>query len=438
MDTPSDEPIQDPSDSKSFGPEITLYTKHLDAIADVLIGMVMALQEATKKSEEDLFKFEDERCVVEIDGDSRKVKVPNTAYRDWKKKSRRFEHFALSRTLLPRSLLVSLVSQYDAYLGRLLRVVFIKKPEILNGSDKKLSFESLSSFSSIDAAREYILEKEVEGILRSSHADQFKWMERTFDLVLTKGLKSWPSFIELTERRNLFVHTDGIVSSQYISVCRVHGVPIQPEIAEGHRLGVPQAYFKDAHAIMYEIGVKLGHVLWRKLFPDERQKADNHLTSLAYDLIDRAKYSLAIRLLDFACDELKKFSDEGHQLTFLVNRAQAYKWNGDDERCRKIMRSVDWTAKGDQFRLADAVLAEDWNKAAKIMRRIGKDGPVNQTDYRDWPLFRNFRESDQFLATYAEVFGEDFSRTSEVKQLPVPSDEIKEEDGRNGSGEDTP
>lgn len=410
----------------SFEHEINLFTKHLDAIGDVLVGLVVAVQAVTKSSQEKLFKFEEERCQVEIDGDIRKVKVPNTEYRKWEKLSRRYEHFELSRTLLPRSLLVSLVSQYDAYLGRFLRVVFLKKPEILNGSDKQLSFESLNSFSSIEEAREYILEKEVEGILRSSHADQFKWMERTFNLPLNKGLKSWSSFIELTERRNLFVHTDGIVSSQYITVCKLHKYPLDADLVEGRVLTVSQKYFHDAHTTIYEIGVKLGHVLWRKLFPDERNLADTQLINLSFELIDRGSYDLAIRILDFACDELKNFSNEGHHLTFIVNRAQAYKWNGNDERCRQIMKNVDWSAKGDQFRLADAVLAEDWDRAEKVMRRIGKDGPINQTDYRDWPLFKNLRKQDIFLKTYSEVFGEDFSLHTEIQKLTVPTEASKE------------
>lgn len=422
----------------NFSPEITLFTQHLDAIGDVLIGMVMAIQEVTQRTRDDLFKYENQYCQVEEAGESRKVKIPNVHYREWKKRSRRHEHLMLSQKLLPRSLLVSLVSQYDAYLGRLLRVVFLRKPEILNGSDKKISFESLSSFPSIDAAREFILEKEVEAILRSSHADQFKWMERTFDIPLTKGLKSWPAFIELAERRNLFVHTDGIVSSQYISVCKLHKYPLEADVKEGQALGVTQTYFQDAHATIYEVGVKLGHVLWRKLFPEDRDKADTQLTNLAFELIDRGKYALAVRLLDFACDELKKFSSESQQLTFVVNRAQAYKWSGDDDRCRRIMKSTDWSAKGDQFRLADAVLAEDWERAAKVMRRIGKDGPVDQTDYRDWPLFRNWRKQELFQKTYLEVFGEEFSHGTEVKNLPTPPSDPPPEEPASSTVEDAP
>lgn len=403
----------------TLGQEIDLFTKHVDAIGDVLQLLVFALHDVAKHTQEKLTKFETEKCEIsEIDGE-RSIRVPNDSFREWKRLARRYEHYALSRTLLPRSLLISLLAQYDAYLGRLLRTIFVRKPEMLNGSDKKISFETLSQFASLDAAREHILEKEVEAILRSSHSDQFKWMEKSFDLTLTKDLHSWPIFVELTERRNLFVHTDGVVSSQYIAVCRLHKCQLDESVKEGERLHIPPPYFKASNECIYEIGVKLGHVLWRKLFPEERAKADSNFIRLTFELIDNGKYDLAIRLLDFACNDFKKFANEANQLTLVVNRAQAYKWKGDDERCKKIMRAVDWTAKNDQFRLADAVLSEDWTRASKVMKRIGREGSVDQFDYRDWPLFRNLRTQESFLLAYEEIFGEAFSAKSEVK-TPEP------------------
>jgi hypothetical protein len=320
-----------------LGFEIELFTKHVDSLSQVLFPMVMSIQEITKKAKEKLQQFELDKCDIAEENGEKTVTVPSNHVRAWNRLNRTYEHFGLARSLLPRSVVVSIISQYDAYLGRLLRAIFVRKPELLNASERKLSFESLSAFSSIDAAREYILEKEVEAILRSSHIEQFKWMAKTFDLPLTKGLTSWPVFVELTERRNLFVHTDGVISSQYISICKIHGWTVAESLKEGERLGVPQDYFRDAHNCVYEIGVKLGHVLWRKLFPNEREQADRNLIGLTYDLIDNGRHELAIRLLDFACTEFKKFSNEVSELTLLVNRAQAYKWKGDADQCAEIM-----------------------------------------------------------------------------------------------------
>jgi hypothetical protein len=418
--TYSPKPVED---ELGISQEIDLFIKHIDSIKYVLPVMVMVVQQTAKRTWDELKAFEDDNCEIEEDEDMRKVSVPYGALRQWRKKVRRHEDFHLASKLLPRSLIVSLVSQYDAYLGRLLRKVFIGKPDILNSSDRKLSFEDISSLGSIENARDLILEKEVESILRSSHADQFKWMENTFGLTLTKDLKIWPIFIELTERRNLFVHTDGVVSAQYLSTCAKHKCTLAAGLEEGTALFVSAEYFRQSHQCIFEIGTKLGHVLWRKLFPEQRQMADSNLIGLTYDLIDRRRYSLAICFLDFAFEGIKKFSDEASKLYLLINRAQAYKWSNDEKRCKQILAEVDWSAKSDNFKLAHAVLSDSFLDAQQIMKRIGKGGSITSEAYRDWPLFKTFRESNEFLEMYSEIFGEDFKLSAKTMAVEALEDE---------------
>lgn len=391
-----------------FDNEIDLFAKHIESIRNALPVMVSATGSVTSDFRKDLKKFEDENCEVAENDDERTVRVPYESFAQWKNLTRRFENFALASKLLPRSLVVTLVSQYDAYLGRLLRCIFLAKPEVLNSSERKLSFQEISALGSVEAAREYVLEKEVEAILRSSHADQFKWMENVFKLPLNKGLDCWTTFIELTERRNLFVHTDGVVSSQYISVCQKHGVKIDPNLKEGEQLWVSQRYFRNASACIYEIGIKLGHVLWRKLLPEEREVADGSFINLTYELLVNEEYAMAKLLLDFAFKNFTDFSNEVRKLSLLVNRAQAYKWSGDSAKCAEIMGSVDWSARSELLRLASSVLAEQWGESAKLMRKMGATLEIRSTDYRDWPLFKEFREQPEFRQAFKDVFGDAF------------------------------
>src|SRR5690606_21874275 len=183
-----------------------------------------------------------------------------------------------------------------------------------------------------------------------SHVEQFRWMERTYDVPLTKGLDSWPLFVELMERRNLFVHTDGIVSSQYLAVCKQHHCLKIADANKGDKLGVPQDYFDKANDCVLEIGVKLGHVLWRKIFEGERVEADKQLIQTTYDLLVAKRYAVAARILDFACLGIKKHASEVFKLMLIVNRAIAYKWMGDEKMTKESMKGIDWSAKGDEFK----------------------------------------------------------------------------------------
>lgn len=419
-DTPQSETTQRASPNASIGREVVLFTRHIDSLRTSLPSMMSLLQETGKVSKNKLEEFEKEHCKFVEDAKL----VPQDRFKEWGRLNRRDEGYRLARKLVPRSILVALVSQYDAFLGRLLRAIFILKPETLNASEKQLPFAQLMSFANIDDAKEFVIEKEVEAVLRSSHADQFKWMETRFGLALTKGLSIWPQFIELTERRNLFVHTDGIISGHYLLTCKQHGCLPEAGAVEGKPLLVSQSYFEASHECLYELGVKLAHVLWRKLFPDDREKADGSFITSTYDLIDRSRYRLACSLLDFGCENFKKFSTEQHQLMCTVNRAQAHKWAGEPEVATRIMQAVDWSAKGDEFKLADAVLAEKWDRAYEVMFRIGANGPVEKTFYRDWPLFTDLRKQPGFTGAYEKVFGESYSAevpvaaTSEVAEQP--------------------
>ena len=42
------------------------------------------------------------------------------------------------------------------------------------------------------------------------------------------------------------------------------------------------------------------------------------------------------------------------------------------------------------------------------MKLIGPNGIVEPTDYKEWPLFQEFRQTELFLDKYEEIFGEEF------------------------------
>lgn len=231
---------------------------------------------------------------------------------------------------------------------------------------------------------------------------------------LTKGLESWPIFIELTERRNLFVHCDGVVSEQYLNVCRKHKVNVDPEIVVGKKLQAEKKYLKQTYEVLYEIGIKLSQVLWRKLSPGDLEKAESSLSHFTYELLIEENYKLAKTLLDFACRTLKKWDSEGSRLVHVVNRALAYKFSGDNDTCQKILESEDWSACGDNYQLCVAVLKDDFEKAKNLMLRIGSAGSVSEVDYAEWPCFKEFRSSDEFISAFTEVFG---SPPSTIEQV---------------------
>lgn len=344
---------------------------------------------------------------------------------------RRLRQMRRGLELVPISISVSLVSAFDALIGGVLAKVFLRRPELLGGSERSLNLEQLNQLGSIEAATEYVVGKEIETVIRKSRADQFKWLEERFDLPLRKGLDSWPDFIEFTERRHCFVHNNARVSDQYLQVCRTHGVLGLDDVEKGAKLEITPEYFAAAHRCTLELGVKLGQVLWRKIFPEELVAADTNLNQISYDILADGRWGLAAILLDFGCETLKKHGSEETRRMLVINRAQAYRWQGDEEECVRIIESEDWSASGDNFVLAVAVLREDFDAAAAAMERLGERG-LPEYAYQDWPLFREFRETRHFIDAYERVFGRSFEdvgrrfEAEEAQKARVLLDKLKE------------
>jgi len=314
------------------------------------------------------------------------------------------ERHSTAIVIIPRNFIVSLVSQFDAFMGRLMRAIFLVRPDLLRESQKNLTFAQLLQFGTIEQAREFILEKEIESLLRESHAEQFAVLEKKLEMPLRKDLASWPAFTEVTERRNLFVHCDGFVSSQYLAVCESAKSTVDAKL--GQRIGVAPDYFKGAYNIVFEIGVKLGHVLWRKLVPDDRAAADKDLNQIGYQLLSAAEFDLAKMLLEFALDTLKKYSSEEIRLFLLINLCIAYDETASGDKVKLRLASVDWSATSDKFKLAVATLEGRENDVFGLMRKIGTRGEVEAWSYRRWPLFRKLRESTEFASVFEGIFGE--------------------------------
>ena len=206
--------------------------------------------------------------------------------------------------------------------------------------------------------------------------------------------------------------------TEYLKVCKEHGVKLTPPPTVGEKLGVAQKYFAAAHdAIFRYRRRKLAQVLWRKLFPADLENSDDNLINLTFELIQDKEYSLAKTLLDFACSAPMKHADERRRLIFLVNMAQAHKWSGDEAKSLEIARKQDWSATGAEFQLAEAVLLDNFQGAADLVRRIGNQGHPSQASYRTWPIFQKFRRTKEFEAAYQDVFAEPFS-------LPAPMEKV--------------
>ena len=393
------------------------YIKHIDAIRDTLPMTILLLDPYHKKANDDFLKFL-KTNVKEIENDNGEkkllVKAEDSRILDTLENNASISSLAFK--IIPESLFVSLISQYDAYLNQLLRLLFEIQPELLNNSERNLTFSQLVDFKTLDDARDYIIEKEIDTVMRKSHSDQFDYLEGKLNMKLRVNLPIFKNFIEITERRNLLVHCDGIVSNQYLKICNDHKCKID-KIKVGDKLRISPDYFTQSYKALYEIAVKLTHTVWRKLLLTDLKEADRKLNDICFDLLCNKSFELADILLTFGYDQKNHFN-ESLKNVIIINGALSKYLQDKKEDCKKILEKKDWSASSDDFKMAYEVLNENYDSVYSIMKKVGEKGDIDKTDYREWPIFIKIREEKEFQDTYKEIFKEDYA-VLETPKRPV-------------------
>lgn len=343
--------------------------------------------------------------------------------------------------VLESSLFLGLFSAYDAYTGELLTAIYKKKPALFRSIGTSVTVGEIMGFASLEELQDSILQDEIESFRRKSYIDQFSDLESKFGVSL-REFERWPQFVECGQRRNLVTHCGGIVSEQYLEICKREGVALDKELAIGSQLRLGGKYFLPACALMMEVGLKLGQTLWRKVFPEELEEADKHLQAVIYDALQDELWQRAKTFAEFATSQKRMGSDVDKKIA-LVNLAIALKFGGDPTAAATLLSSVDWSAASNDFKLAERVLMDEFGEAATIVRRIGKAGDIlTEEAYHVWPLFREFRSRAEFLEAYEEVYGRPFivelqraadkaeaATDMQLKKEEPPEDELVNEGG---------
>jgi hypothetical protein len=306
---------------------------------------------------------------------------------------------------------LSLFSAFDAFTGDLLSSIYNKNHDLFKGINRSLSVSEMLQYENIEDVKMIILQNEIETFRRKSYVEQFEALESRFSINLKKFPK-WSEFVECSQRRNLLTHCNGLVSDQYLQVCSNEGCKFDPPIKPGMRLGLSPAYLIKSCNLIIEVAFKLGQTLWRDQFKDELEQADEHLHFIQYDFLLKNNLRLAVMAGEFAFN-LPKQSNETIKTIMLINYIIACKFAGDTTKANKLLNSKDWGPLCTDFKLAVAILKDEYQEAATLMKKIGPKGEyVSESGYHEWPLLRKFRATKEFQDAYNEIYGYPF-----VKEL---------------------
>lgn len=393
---------------KDFENVLQYFISHIESMRKAL-PLVMSLGGMiidAVDNQYDKFMESEHVSIVEQDDEKTKFIIQPEKVKDYENIVNELESLDTAFNFMPKSIIVSLVSIYDAHIGNLIETMFDVKPELLNSLNKDVSFSDILKASSIGELKEDIIDKEINTVLRKSHLEQIDWFEKKLDITLRSDKDLIGRFAELTERRNLFVHSDGKVSTHYINLCKENGYKFDQEPCLGEKLGVEANYFARTVDTILEVGIKITHIIWRKLIPTQISLADENLTEITYNLIEKENYDLAKELLKFILST--KHYDPDYELVYLINLAQSFKWSGDDKKCKEIINSrSNWSLYKEKYQIARHVLLEEYDEVYELVRKYANDDNViTKQSIKEWPLYKKIRNDTKFIDLFENVYGE--------------------------------
>ncbi|WP_139802501.1 hypothetical protein [Aurantimonas sp. 22II-16-19i] len=389
------------------------YLELLPLVASFTPAISLSLQEKVISefvmSNGTVLEDEENRTVVRLDGDSEYGLAEL------------LENFSALKTTgqqIPKMLLIGAVSSYEFHVANLMRCIFEMNPRLMRDSEKEVKIHEILTMGDIEDFKKYVLEKEIDHIMRQSAHEQIKWLESSLSIdSIQKSYKDYSILMEIFERRNLFAHSDGVVNKQYINNLKKFSHPDFEKLQIGGHLSAKPKYFNASLRTVAEFGVKLIQICWRKAAKSENENADDMLGNFCLELINRGEYQLSSKLLEFATAMRGKKSEMRRRMD-IVNLANCYRLMGDSKKSEKTLNAEEWSITSDDFKLCVAAVRGDVSEAVRVMKRIGSEGDIEASTYEGWPVFRGLQTEKEFCQAFEEIFGREFSpRNSEPKSI---------------------
>ena len=415
----STEPALDISESEHSDPWDRLFTAHskflndLDCIYEMfrLVSPVLERKDAERESH-----------IKQLGTDFEEDGKAGRKFTKIEDVQEFFQHMRRIKTadrMFRQNIIVSIVSRFDEFLMVMLRSAFEENTSWLKNPEKTVSYKQLFEIASLDEFVAELIRKEVDQLMRGSHHSQVGLLDSKLKLGIEAEFKRWIEFLEITERRNLFVHGGGVVSSVYQDNADRFGFPRTEE----RRLGAPDEYVSTAIDVFYELSVRVVHGVTRRLFPACFKEADMFLNNVSVELLSDQRWQLAENIFSYAMGIPEKLRDRNETYYYnLINFCIARKFGGKETA--SYIESVNWSPLHPKYHFAIAVLEDRFVDAAQMMRTDAIQQKVSKNDFMTWPLLREFRHTETFQDAFRDIFDEDF----QADLLQKAKEELEQQD----------
>jgi hypothetical protein len=145
-----------------------------------------------------------------------------------------------------------------------------------DSTSERLTSTDVLAHATIEELRDWLVDRRVDALLRRGLLRWDHWFLRTIGAAPHSLVADWQETAEVFHRRNLFVHTGGRVSREYVSL-------VQSELAVGATVGASATYVERSLDRLTVLGTLLVVNAQWKWFADYRPVLIGSLQQNIYD-----------------------------------------------------------------------------------------------------------------------------------------------------------
>lgn len=234
---------------------------------------------------------------------------------------------AQTTELMRRAALGALLAEYEGLVGELISAIADFKPEILGPAAHEVSLEDISELSSLSELKRFIVEQKVDAVLfRKPHKEVLKWLEERVGVNLSSNRALISEFVEVCQRRHLISHSGGRANARYVKICEDEGCPSEMILKKDQLANVDRVYLRRATARVFQVGFFTLHLVWQKLV-DGPEYSDRSLLEASHSFLEYDLTKMARRVCEFALSRKANAPTGMSKASFLMNLAQAHKFD---------------------------------------------------------------------------------------------------------------
>lgn len=320
---------------------------------------------------------------------------------------RDFTGLTIRRNLSARSresMLVTLWSDFEAFVAELLRLLASTQPDPLVPSTKQVTLQEVVDHGSVDALVQHLASEWIDSLFR----DTFDTWIMKLCTAYALDVPVWTDQLrESYFRRNVVVHAGASANSVYIkNTSELMVEAVEPDA----RLTVDREYLTVVADELAAVAFALAITAAAKFDKANVEKYEGEFTNLCYILLIESRPG-AVRIIGERFRH-ERFKTQGAKEIMKVNYLLACRDLGQLSQCRKEINEWDVSALDEMFKIAKLILQEDYDKALGRVAKLRESNKLQERLWTTWPLFRDLRAFEK--ERQAQVDGQQSDSSSDM------------------------